>query len=107
MFHRCEQLALFGKRVFAVRRAQLSLLPIALTQHLWIEQFVIAVGQLDAAHIQLEPLGDRRMAVAHAGQRGLSARIVVQNRRTLFAQLRLNSRRKQIVENQIAVRRRW
>ena len=48
------------------------------------------VGQLDAAGIELEPLGHARVGVLRAGQGGFRDRVFTQHRRAAFAQARLD-----------------
>ena len=55
-----DQPAFLGRRLFAIGRAGHVISVISRSQHGWVEQLVIAVGQLDAAHVQLETLGHRR-----------------------------------------------
>ena len=69
---------------------------------------MVAVGQLDAAYVQLEPFGHRRLSffTPHAGQRRLAGRIVVQQSRPLHAQVRLNPLDHQQIEPAVAIGRR-
>ena len=56
-----------------------------------IGQFAEAVGKFDAAAIELEALGDARIAGARPGQRGLGDRVFVEDRRAAQAQRGLDA----------------
>ena len=56
-----------GSRGLPSRRAAGFASALRRSQHVGVQQFVVAVGQFDALDIKLEPLGDRRIARTHAG----------------------------------------
>ena len=93
LLHRRQQPALLGQRRLAVGKP-LGIGPrVPRPQFGRIEQFVVAVGDFDAADVKLESLGHRRLAsvMPDAGQRRLAGRVVVKQRRPLLAQVRLDS----------------
>ena len=55
-----------------------------------VGQFAEAVGELDAADVELEPLGAARIVRAGAGQRRLGGRIAVEDRRPAEPEMRLD-----------------
>src|SRR3546814_1618472 len=52
----------------------------------WIDQLVVAVGNLQRAQIQLEPLRDRRCIRANPRQRTLARRVVVDQQHAIARQ---------------------
>ena len=64
----------------------------ASAERVGVGEFVIAVAEFDAAHVQLKPLGDGDWSRdTHASQRGLRSGIIVEERRPIVAQVRLDS----------------
>src|SRR4051812_25257799 len=97
-------MTLFRQLVFAVGGTQFVVATITLAQCRGVKQLVIAVGQLNAAGIKLKALGERWIAVADAGQRGLGRGIVIHNCWSVDSQPRLNTGGEQIIENEIPIR---
>ena len=102
-FHRGEQAVGFRQRAGVVLFAELILLLHAELQFRWVRQFVIAVANLDALEIQLEPLGDGPMTRADFGEGRLRSRVIVQKHGVLDPQLRLDNARQQEVQPTVAV----
>ena len=67
MIHRGEQATFFGEARLAVGLPKLVVCAVAFAQDRGVEQLVVAVGDLDAADVELEAFGHRGTIFANAG----------------------------------------